>query len=185
MAVDLNDLVDSLKREISPPGTNLYPDARGSEYLGHLIDAFWEAKLFGMMDDWVENAAARGGPAAFEEGVVTPTGALAGYDDPDGYVDADMGRDRQQLIVLYAGYRIVLASFQNLKSMVSYKAGPVEYKTQQSAQVIKGVLDAIRERIKLAIMTISTSAGMTSVSVFDAVIDRTYNTVVGDNWWVK
>lgn len=185
MTVDLNDLTDSLKREVNPPGTNLYPNATTSTYVGHLRDAFWEAKLFGMMDDWVEDAAAHGGPTEFGEAIVTPTGALLGYDTPSGFAASDMPRERQQLIVLYAGYRIVLTAFQNLKSAAKYKAGPVEYETQQSAQVLKGVLDAIRERIHLAIQTISTNAGATSVTVFDAVIERQYTTAVGDNWWVR
>jgi len=36
MAIDLGDLVESLQREVSPPGTNLFPDAVDDEYFGHL-----------------------------------------------------------------------------------------------------------------------------------------------------
>jgi hypothetical protein len=161
MAVDLGDLVESLQREISPPGTNLYPDATEDEYVGRLADAFWEARLHGL---------------------------FSGYTEADGSVTPDSGttefpRDYQQLVVLYAGYRVVLSSYQNLNSVFRAQAGPVEYETQKSAQVLRGVLDALRERIKIALGRLS-DIGDSSVAIFDAVIERDYALATGTSWWV-
>jgi hypothetical protein len=127
MAVDLADLVESLKREVSPPGGDTFPDATQDNYLGSLTDAFWEIRLFGMLAGFEENAAARGGPASFTEGIVTPTGVTEDYDDPFGYINGqDLSRELQQLIVLWAGYKIVLTRFGVLQSVFRAKAGPVE-----------------------------------------------------------
>lgn len=163
MAIDLGDLIESLEREISPPGSNLYPDANEEILLGHLQDAFWEARLHGM---------------------------LAGFTEADGQVsnlttDGDeLGRDLQQLIVLYAGFRITLSQFQNLNTGFRAKAGPVEFETGKSAAQLKGVLDAIKERIGLVLRNLSTYGG-TTTAVFDSVVERTYSQGVGETWWVK
>lgn len=162
MAVDLGDLIESLQREVNPPGTNLYPNATDDDYLGHLQDAFWEARLHGMLSDWTES-----------DGLVTPISGTT-----------DIGRDYQQLVVMYAGYRIVLTQFQNLKSMFRAKAGPVEFETQQQATVLKAVLDAIRSRINLVLSRLS-DVGVSTATVFDAVIERSYSTAANDTWWVR
>ena len=80
MAVNLETLVDALRREVSPPGSDLFPDAIEDNYLGSLTDAFWEVRLYGLLAGFEENAAARGGPAEFGEGVITPVGVDATYD---------------------------------------------------------------------------------------------------------
>lgn len=163
MAVDITDLVDSLKREVSPPGTNLYPNAVDADWEGQLQDAFWEARLMDMLSDWT----------------------LTGNDiTPIASGGADMGRDMQQLIVLYAGYRIVLTNLQNLKSSFKAKAGPVEFETQQQATVLKAVLDAIRSRINIVLTTLS-GLGVSNSMVLDAVIERSYSIAAGDTWWVN
>ena len=162
MAVDLGDLIESLQREVNPPGTNLYPNATDDDYLGHLQDAFWEARLHGMLSDWTES-----------DGLVTPISGTT-----------DIGRDYQQLVVMYAGYRIVLTQFQNLKSMFRAKAGPVEFETQQQATVLKAVLDAIRSRINLVLSRLS-DVGVSTATVFDAVIERSYSTAANDTLWVR
>ena len=162
MAVDLGDLVESLQREVSPPGTNLFPNATDDDWLGHLRDAFWEARLHGLLAGYTE-----------DEGEITP---LSG--------DTDLTRDMQQLIVLYAGFRITLTQFQNINSGFRAKAGPVEFETAKSAQTLKGVLDAIKARIGLVLENLSAYGG-SNTSVLDAVIERTYSQSVGDVWWVK
>lgn len=163
MSIELGDLIESLEREISPPGVDLYPDSTEDILLGHLQDAFWEARLFGL---------------------------LAGFTEADGQVsnlteDGDeLGRELQQLIVLYAGFRITLTQFQNLNTTFRTKAGPVEFETQKSAAQLKGVLDAIKERLGLILRNLSAYGG-TTTTVFDAVVERTYSQGVGEVWWVR
>lgn len=186
MAVDLFDFVDPLKREVNPPGSDLFPDATDDSWLGSLTDAFWEIRLYGMLDGYEENAGARGGPAEFGEGKVTPVGVLADYDDPSGYAaDVDLPRELAQLVVLWAGWKIVLTRFGSLNSVFRAKAGPVEYETQQSATVLKALLDALKARIDDIIDNLSTYRRGVGVAVFDTVIQRTYAQAVGDTWWIR
>lgn len=161
--IDLEDLVPSLKREVNPPGTDLFPNATEAEWLGHLQDAFWEARLHGM---------------------------LVGYTESDGLVSAigsssDMTRDLQQLVVLYAGFRIVLSQFRNIRSSFRAKAGPVEYETTQAATVLRDVLKAIEDKIKLVLGRLSDVGMGSATAVFDAVIERTVAIAYGEQWFVR
>jgi hypothetical protein len=81
VSVDLGDFIESLKREVNPPGTDDFPDALEDEWVGNLSDAFWEARLDGLLTPYTET-----------DGVVTPI-------DPTG---AEFGRDMVQLVILYA-----------------------------------------------------------------------------------
>jgi hypothetical protein len=186
MAVDLADLVEPLKREVSPPGSDSFPDATDDNWIGSLTDAFWEVRLYGMLGGFEENAAARGGPPSFTEGLVTPTGAFEGYDDPTGYApDQDLSRDLQQLIVLWAGYKVVLARFGWIQSVFRAQAGPVQYETQQAATVLKSLLDALKARIDDILIHLSTWNKDPGVAVIDSVIERSYAQAVGETWWVR
>lgn len=185
MSVDLANLVDSLKREVNPPGSDFFPDATDDHWIGSLTDAFWELRLFGMLSGFEEDAAARGGPLTFIEGIVTPIGVLEGYDAPTGYVPEDLSRDLQQLVVLWGGYKIVLARLGTLNSLFRAKAGPVEYETQQAATVLKTLLDALKARIDDIVKHLSTWNTDPGVAIIDSVIERSYAQAVGETWWVR
>lgn len=163
MPVDLGDLVDSLKREVSPPGTDLFPNATEDEYTGHLADAFWEARLQGMLDGFTE---------------------VNGRVQPQTAGEPDMTRDLQQLIVLYAGYRILLSSLMNLQTVFRAQSGPNSFETQRSAQVVQAVLRAVKEKINIVLGRLSDVGGV-NVAVFDAVIERTFEISTGEQWWVR
>lgn len=183
MAVDLQDLIDPLRREVNPPGSDLFPDAIDDDFLGALTDAFWELRVHGYLTGFEENAAARGGPAEFSEAIVTPTGETdPDYDEPSGYdTDSDMGRDLQQLVVLWAGWKITLNRMGALQSVFRAKAGPVEYETQQAATLLRSVLDQLKLRIDAALDGLDAGSDTT---VFDAVIERSYAMAAGSTWWV-
>ena len=186
MAVDLVDLVDPLRREVTAPGADTFADATDDDWLGSLTDAFWEVRLYGMLSGFEENAASRGGPTTFTEGIVTPTGVVEGYDAPSGYAPGeDLGRELQQLIVLWAGYKVVLARFGAINSVFRAKAGPVEYETQQAASVLKALLDTLRARIDEVVDNLSDYNQGNADAVIDSVIERTYAQAVGDTWWVR
>lgn len=166
MAVDIGELIDPLRRELSPPGTNLYPNATDDEYIGYLQDAFWEARLQGL---------------------------LAGYTlDPDDDTSiipqsgtTDLGREWQQLIVLFAGYRVTLTQFQNLNSGFRAKAGPVEFEQQKSATTLKGLLDAYKERMKAVLAVVPVEGHTAYVAAFTGYLERTYAIATGDQWFVR
>jgi hypothetical protein len=182
--IDLFDLVEPLKREVNPPGSDLFPNATDDSYLGSLTDAFWEVRLYGFLEGFEENVAARGGPAEFSEGKITPTGAVVGYDLPDDYSPDDLGRDLQQLVVLWAGWKIVLTRMSSINSVFRAKAGPVEYETQTAASVLKSVLDTLKSRIDYVLENIGTAGG-SSVAILDSVMEATYSVAAGSYYWVR
>lgn len=164
MAVDLATLVPSLERELSPPGVDLYPNATDEIWKGHLSDAFWEARLQGLLDGFTLDG----------ENIVPQSGTT------------DLAREMQQLIVLFAGYRVTLTQFQNVNSGFRAKAGPVEFEQQKSAQTLKGVLDALRERMKAILDALPvTTAGGSRAYAFEGYIERTYAVAVGESWFVR
>lgn len=167
MAIDLFDLVDPLKREVATPGefANFYPNTSDDDLLGALQDAFWEARIDGMLDGFTEL-----------EGVVAPT---------DGSIETEdqLGREYQQLIVLYAGYRFVRNHLLNLKTGFRAQAGPVEYETSQSAQVLRDILAALKDKRNLILGRLSDIGAVDSYYI-DAVIQRGTSVYYGDTYWV-
>lgn len=125
MAVDLSDLIPSLEREVSPPGSDLYPDAVDDDWLGQLEDSFWEAKLFGFFSNYTDS-----------DGLVSP---ISGTEE--------LSRELQQLIVLFAGIRSTRMKLMNMNTMFRAQAGPVSFETQQSANLLKGILDGLEAKI--------------------------------------
>lgn len=163
MAVDLGDLIETLKREVAAPGAEetTFPDATEDIWLGNLQDAFWDARLDGMLKDFTES-----------DGLVTPiTGTT------------DITRDLQQLVVLYAGIRIVRNSLRALNTVFRAKAGPVEFETQNSASVLKSLLDMLMERRHGVLLRLS-DLGQVPSYYIDAVYGRELAISYGDTHWV-
>ncbi len=166
MAVNISDLVDSLRREISPlSGTNPYAEITDEALEGLLADAFWEGRLNGMFKDYTFD---------IDTGEITPLDSAGD----------DMDRAEMQAIVLWAGYRVVLSDMRNIQSVFRAKAGPVEYEVQQSAQVLSEVLKTIKERINRLIDALAEVDSSTAL-VFDSVIASTISTYDGTSWWVR
>lgn len=162
MAVNLADLVESLQREVVPPGVLAPGDE--DEYFGHLRDAFWHARLRGAFPGYTE-----------EDGLITP---LAGA--------IDLPREQQQLVVLMAGLRIVRSALRNANTMFRAKAGPVEFETQQSAQTLRELLVQLEREFQAALEEATQSgASATTVAYFDAVISRTLSEGDRETWFVK
>lgn len=161
MAVDLGDLVESLRREVSQPGAEFttYPGASNTSFTGHLRDSFWEL--------WIESGLLAGYTEA--EGLVTPT--------TEGGEDLDRGL--QQLIVIYAGIRILRNQIMATNTVFRAKAGPVEYETQKSASAAKAILDSLIERRNYILTTLSEQGAVADYYI-DAVMERDDGF---DAWW--
>lgn len=147
MAVDLSELIPSLKREVGTPGgeDDLFPDATDASWLGYLSDAFWGARLDGM---------------------------LAGYVEADGEITPDLDRDLQQLVILYAGITIVRNQLRSLNTRFRAVAGPVEYEIEQSASVLKGLLDELTSRRHLVLQRLSDIGAATETYYIDSLTER-------------
>lgn len=150
MAVDLADYVDSLRREVTPLGSNLFAGVADTTLANYLADAFWEARLDGFLTKWTSDV----------DGVVSPVDALG----------SDITQAEVALIVLYAGIRILRNQILNTNTSFRAKAGPVEFEQQASATMLAEMLKQLRDR-RDQIIQQAQEVG-TTVAVFDAYSTR-------------
>jgi len=150
VSVDLGELIPSLRREINPPGEDLFPNATNSEFLGNLVDGFWEAVLDGLITGYTVD----------EDGIITPVSG-----------STDLGREIQQLVVFYAGFRILRNVLRNLNTKFRAKAGPVEYETAQSANTLRDILGELTNRRNILLSRLS-DMGYTETYYIDSVMAR-------------
>jgi hypothetical protein len=164
MAIDLGDLIEFLQSEVDAPGEDSFPDASDDDWLSNLQSAFWEAVLDGVID-----------PGLFTEsdGVITPVSG-----------STEISRELQQLIVFYAGVRVVRNKIRNMNTVFRAKAGPVEYETQQAATVLKALLDELVRKRNL-ILTRMSDLGGTSTFYVDSVIERDRSIGHRDTIWIN
>jgi hypothetical protein len=148
-SIDLEDLVPDIKTEVNYPGSDAFPNSSDVEWKSHLRSGFWDAVMDGTIIGYEES-----------DGIVTPKSG-----------DTALDREFQQLIIFYAGMRIIRNQLLQMKTMSKYKAGPVEYEVQQSAQVLKGVLDMLTERRNI-ILTRLSDIGSSKTTYIDMVISR-------------
>ncbi len=153
MGVDLSDsdtLIASLIREVNTPGQQLFNTATDDDWAGNLEDAFWEAKLYGFFAGYTEANL-----------IITPINAG----------DPDLGRDFQELIVLFAGARIIRNELKNTNTKFHVEAGSAVFDTENSANLLIACLKDIRSKVDLAMAAIGT-INSTTVAYVDSLIGR-------------
>lgn len=161
VTVDLEDLVDDVKAELNVPGTDGYTAATTTEWVNQLRNAFWEANLDGIIIGYTES-----------DGIVSPLSGTTG-----------LSRELQQVIIYYVGVRVVKNTLLGLKTKFAAQAGPVKYETQQSASVLKGLLDEWVHRRAVWLTRLS-DIGTVPGYYVDSVIARDNSIGWGDSWWV-
>lgn len=144
MTTALADLIPALRREVSPPGADLFPDAADEDFLGYLADGFWEARLDGFLEDYeIDNALF----------TVSP-------DLPDMY---------KYLLVLWAGVRITRTSLSNQRASQKSVAGPVSFEFANSSTMLVAVLkEILAKKDRLIAMLL----GQTDVALIDSFSNR-------------
>jgi len=163
MAVDLADLIDALTTEVNPPGSDLFPDATEDQWVSNLQNSFWEAKLYGFFDDHTES-----------DGLISPL--TVG--------NADLARDQQQLIVLFAGLRVIRNELKNTNTGFRAKAGPVEFETQNSANLLRDVLRDIRSKVDLILANLS-DLSSTTTTYIDSLVGRDNSLYYEDTYFYR
>lgn len=161
MAVDLGDLVEPLQAEVSPPGSNLFPESTDDDWIIRLQNGFWTARLDGILSGYTE-----------EDGEITT--------DNGG---ADMPRDLQQVVVLYAAYNTLLNQIRSQGTKFRAKAGPVEYETQNSATMFNALLEEISNRRNILISQLG-ALGIIPSYYIDNVIARSASIGYGTTWFI-
>lgn len=161
-AVDLSDLVEDAQAELNVPGVDNYPDATSEQWVAQLRGAFWEAVLDGVITNYTES-----------DGVVSPKSGTE-----------TLSRELQQLIIYYVGVRVIKNKLLEAKTSFKTAAGPVKYEYEQSANVLKGILDEFVRRRNFWLMRLS-DAGTVDTHYVDMVITRNDAIGYGDTWWVS
>ena len=114
------ELVESTQRAIALPGGTL-DDFDADELEGHIRDGFWNARL---------------------------DGVLTGYTEADGVFTPEMGDIDAALLRFWTTYGILFNRFTDLDTLFRAQAGPVEFETQRSAQLLRDLLADLKARKK-------------------------------------
>lgn len=162
MAIDLSDLVELLRSEVDAPGEDSFPDAVEDDWVNQLRSAFWEVVLDGVISSYEET-----------DGIVTPTSGTT-----------DLARDLQQLVIFYAGVRVIRNKLRTMGTAFRAKAGPVEYETQNSAQVLKSILDELVRKRNVILNRLS-DMGSVDSHYIDMIMYRDEALTYGDSWFVR
>lgn len=163
MAVDIADLVPTLKRSINPPGQDLFPDALDpDDYIGYLGDAFWDARMTGLLEGYTLDGQE-----------ISPTAGTT-----------DISRDLQQILVLYAAMTIVTNELRQKNTQFRAKAGPAEFETQNSSNLLRDVLQVLEQRMNIVMKRLS-DLGVVLDKYTDAVAARTQSIGYGLIDWNK
>lgn len=160
MAVDLTDLVETLKRAVNVPGGDTFDGVADSVYVGYLSDAFWELRMLDMLTEYTES-----------DGLVAP---LVGT--------TEIPREMQQLIVLYAAIGIVTNELKAIETLFRAKAGPVEFETQKNGALLRDILAELQRRRGVVELALS-NLGRVSDYYIDSVVERTSN--FNGTWWLR
>jgi hypothetical protein len=150
-SVDLSELIGDLEGAVTVPGaTSPFAASSETEWLTRLRNAFWSAYNDGVIM----------GYTCDEDGVVSPING-----------DSTFTRDMQQIVIMYAAINIYQNQMMQLKTLFRAKAGQVEYETQQSAQVMKSLLDSLLAQRATLLQRLS-DGGFTDSYYIDAVRSR-------------
>lgn len=151
-SIDLEDLIPDLVVELQTPGATTYDGVSNAEWLIRLRNAFWEAHNYGFMAGWTKN-----------EGFVSPLSSSS---------TSTMTRDQQHLIILHAAMTVIRSELRQLSTRASYEAGPVKYETERSANVLKGILDDMSNRLSYLIQRLADDGIATDIHYIDAYMTR-------------
>ena len=154
MAVNLGDFVESLKREIEPPGAELFAGVTDAQWVGYLSDAFWEARLDGFLEGYATQD---------NEGVISIV-PLSGT--------VDLDRRGIALVILYAGVKVLRHRILNLHTSFRAKAGPVEFEQQNSATMLAEMLRQLKATKDRVLEDLD---GRSDVLVLDAYSTRVFS----------
>lgn len=164
MAVDLSNLVELLQAEVDPPGDNSFPDAVETDWVNRLRNAFWETNLDGIIKKYTE-----------ADGIITPLDTVNG---------TDLSMELQYLIIFYAGVAVVRNKIRTMGTAFRAKAGPVEFEQENSASVLKTIMDELVRKRNVILKRLSDLGNVDSIYV-DMVISRDQSMGYGDTWFAS
>jgi hypothetical protein len=184
--VDLSNYVPNLQREVMDPSiaaTSQFTTLQETDWLGHLADAFWEARLDGVLQGYYcdENGLITG--VSTTNYPANPSQPYANNQNMNWSADGQV-REMVQLVILYASFRLIRNTLRNLRTSFSTAAGPVRYEYQQAATVLTGIFQDIINRRNLILARLS-DLGTTPVAVIDSIIARDESLRDQLTYWVS
>lgn len=120
-------MIEKFKRGIAPTGdfAAQFPLVTDAQAALHLADAYAQSRLYGFFPDHTWDQATL---------TISPDLSMAG----------------EAFLVLLSEVKFLESKLLESAS-VRYKAGPVEYEKSYSATLLKGLLDALNDRVKAVI----------------------------------
>jgi len=172
MAVDLTEYITALQTEISAPGNIAtdFPAATADDWTNTLLNAFWEARLDGLLATYTMD----------DNGLISPILAPGASSSST----PDIGRDMIQLIVLYASFAVIRNSLRGLRTMFSATAGPVKYEYQTSALMLVELMKDLIMRRNTIIARLS-DLGTSKTYVIDSIAARDDSLISLTTYWVS
>lgn len=171
MSVDLADLVPRLKASLSVPGSpslfNFDDDLEG-DWAGHLVNAFWQARLADLFTDY------RVVPDTEEVEPIDPT-------------DPDLPEEVHQIIVMFGALIAIESRFMAL-SNTRFKSGEQEAEVQRPLQLLKALLDHKRaelDDIKDGVLNGNGTTSATTVAFYDMVSLKHQQIELGYTSWIN
>lgn len=163
--VDLSDLIPDFRSMLNVPGGTLYASAPDGEMLSRLRNAFWFTVNDGLIHGYTVD----------DDGIVSPI---------DVSNVTPLGRDIQQIVMYYGQIQILRVALQNAYALFRAKAGDLEYETQQSATLMKALLDETVRQRDLWLERLSDLGHIPAV-VIDGVLARNDSIIYGDTQWLN
>lgn len=159
MATLVTDLRAQLRRAVNVPGFGQLPDISNSELDGYIKDGFWEARLLGLLDGYVQTDGTE---------FATPPGEVI-YKSAD---DGDLELQYQQMVVIIAALKMLRLKILNLAVNFRAQAGPVEYEQQASATTLRAILASMERQVAELKSLYSDLVGGGAFHYFDAELQR-------------
>lgn len=187
MATDLSQFIPNLQREVNAPGAVNFPNGTDEDWVGNLVDGFWEVRLDGMLKTY---SCTEDGMVFSNSQTIPISSTAVNNTDPtaagtDPSVSADgIDREMVQLVIFYAGARILRNQLRMMRTAFSATAGPTKFEYQQSANMLTAILKDLTERRNLLLLRLS-DVGTVPAYITDAVVARDQSMRLSDTWWVS
>lgn len=180
---DMGDYITNLQREVQPPGTVEFPNATDDDWLGNMIDGFWEARLDGLLQGYTmdENGKLYHITTMNQNlpDVAQPTqGPQFQNWEADGQT-----RETVQLVIFYAGYRILRNQLRTLRTQFRAAAGPVSFEYQQSASMLVELMRDLVNRRDIVLRRLS-DLGVVPTYYIDALTSRDLAIQNQSTYWI-
>jgi hypothetical protein len=191
---NLSNYTANLQREVMDPSNaanTQFTTLTDDDWLGHLADAFWEARLDGVLKGFTcddngviyttDTVVPVGSASATALGPADPTQPYASSQAMSWSADGQ-AREMVQLVIMYASFRILRNMLRAIRTAFSAAAGPTRFEYQQSASLLTEIMKDIMNRRNLILARLS-DLGTTPVSVIDSIMARDESLMTMLTYW--